>query len=250
MPEIDREPPYLKVAHVIAKRIEDGDLRDGDIIPSTRAIADDWKISRATAGKVIATLTNWGLVIGKPGLGTIVKNQRAYRSAKDRVLSVLRTGRIYPEGHFAKIRGIHVVPAPVHVAQALGVAPGADVIRRQRTTYTADEQPWSTSISWFDGALAGMAPLLLQEVRILQGTTRYIEEQTGRKLGPHQIIRVSAGAASAEEAAELGIGAGSPVLRGRNFNRDTEGKMIEYGESVAPQGVETEFEFYTNDEDE
>lgn len=239
MPSIERqEPPYLQVVRHIRDQIISGQLSEGDVVPSARRIAQEWDVAMATAMKALSTLRAEGLVKGVPGKGTVVES-RHHRSAHDRTAAVLKTGRIYPPGHYAKITSAELVAAPEQVADALGLQPQAPVIRRQRITFDANDTPLSTSVSWFDGAFAAHAPLLLQAERILQGTARYVEEQTGRARGPvdQDTTYLEAAEASEEEADALRIPVGSSVLRGQNFYRDVEGEVLEYGESTALKGL-------------
>ncbi|GAA3889991.1 GntR family transcriptional regulator [Saccharothrix violaceirubra] len=234
MPSIERaEPPYLQVVRHIREQIQSGALKDGDLIPSAREISRTWGVASATAVKVLATLRSEGLTHAVSGVGTVVQTRGAlHHSARDRTIATRRTGKIYPPGHYAKIRSAALTPAPSLVADALGIEEGAPVIRRQRTTYTSDDTPVSTSVSWFDGALAASAPLLLSTDRIVQGTAKYVEEQTGR-LAVATYVQHAASSARNEEAQELEISEGSPVLASRNRFVDGEGAVLEYGESAA-----------------
>ncbi|GAA3352132.1 GntR family transcriptional regulator [Saccharopolyspora gregorii] len=234
MPTIDRaEPPYLQVVRHIRDRITSGELKDGDMIPSARQIAREWDVSLATATKALSTLRTSGLVRGVKGVGTVVHTEgQAHQTARDRTVSINRTGKIYPPGHYAKIRSAQLVSASKRAAEALGIEEGAPAIRRQRTTYREDHSPISTSVSWFAGDLAAVAPLLLTTGRIVQGTTQYVEEQTGRGIVA-TYVEHAAGAASDDAAGELGVPEGSPVLLSRNRFIDGDGAVIEYGESTA-----------------
>lgn len=235
--EIERpDPPYLQIARQIREQIVSGRLADGDPVPSARQITRDWNVAIATAAKVLSTLRSEGLTRVEPGKGTVVQVQGAvHRSAQDRSIAMHTTGKIYPPGHYAKIRSSELVPAPISVADALGVELGSPVIRRQRTTYGPDNVPVSTSVSWFDGALASQAPMLLDAGRIQQGTAKYIEEVTGRRHVDTD-VRHAAGFANETDAAELRVNAGSAVLLSRNRFEDVEGAVIEYGESTALPG--------------
>lgn len=74
-PTLRREdPPYLQVARHLRERIQTGDLRPGDRVPSEREIVEEWGVSRATATKVLATLRADGLVESRPGSGTTVRS--------------------------------------------------------------------------------------------------------------------------------------------------------------------------------
>lgn len=66
------EPPYAKIAGELRHRIETGELRPGDRVPSTRALTQRWGVAMATATKALAVLRQEGLVRGVPGVGTVV----------------------------------------------------------------------------------------------------------------------------------------------------------------------------------
>ncbi|MFG3441045.1 TetR/AcrR family transcriptional regulator C-terminal domain-containing protein [Nonomuraea sp. NPDC047897] len=66
------EPPYLRIAAEIRRRIADGRLRPGDRVPSTRQIAQEWGVALATATKVLTRLRQEGLVHARPRVGTVV----------------------------------------------------------------------------------------------------------------------------------------------------------------------------------
>jgi DNA-binding GntR family transcriptional regulator len=231
-PQVQRpEPPYLQVVRHIREQIERGDLGDGDTIPSARQLSKEWNIALATATKVLATLRAEGLTRGVVGVGTVVNRTGASYSPTDRAVSTRRTGRIYPPDEHALIKSAALVQAPEQVADALGIASGSHAIRRQRITYRG-EQPVSASISWFAGALAETAPRLLETTRIVQGTFGYIEEVTGRSLAAVR-DQHAADAANDQDAEDLSVSPGSPVLRGRNWIYDANGDVIEYGEYVS-----------------
>lgn len=232
MPNIERTPPYLQIAATIRDKIIAGELDDGARIPSAREIVQDWGVALATANKVHQTLRSEGLVRGVPGVGTVVNRKDAHPYAGDRALSVVRTGKIYPEGHYARILSVELVLAPAEVAEALGIEESAPAIRRARTTYDGNDAPVATSVSWFDGALSARAPLLLEAERIRSGTFAYIAEQTGRTIA-RAISQLAASRADEVAATQLGVEEGSPVLISRDRLVDEDGVVIEYGESTS-----------------
>ncbi|MFF4386468.1 TetR/AcrR family transcriptional regulator C-terminal domain-containing protein [Streptomyces sp. NPDC001552] len=66
------DPPYLRIAAAIRRRIADGELAPGDRVPSTRQIAAHWGVALATATKALTTLRLEGLVEARPRIGTVV----------------------------------------------------------------------------------------------------------------------------------------------------------------------------------
>ncbi|GII62988.1 GntR family transcriptional regulator [Sphaerisporangium krabiense] len=67
------EPPYLRIAGEIRRRIATGELRAGDPVPSTREITRRWGVAMATATKALTALRQEGLVRAVPGVGTVVQ---------------------------------------------------------------------------------------------------------------------------------------------------------------------------------
>ncbi|MFJ8444199.1 TetR/AcrR family transcriptional regulator C-terminal domain-containing protein [Kitasatospora griseola] len=63
---------YEEIASELRQRIERGELRPGDRVPSTREITRRWSVAMATATKVLAELRAQGLVRAVPGVGTVV----------------------------------------------------------------------------------------------------------------------------------------------------------------------------------
>lgn len=230
MPEIERpDPPYMQVVAAIREQIASGQLKPGDHVPSARQITRDWRVSIATATKVLAALRSEGLARGVVGVGTVVVGL-PQAGPKEHLASMRRTGRIYPDGHHAKILSAGLTSAPPDVADALGLDEGAPVIRRERVTYAGDS-PVSASVSWFAGALLDACPLLAVAERIPAGTPGYIETQTGRRTVAGR-DRVAPANADDEQAQKLGVPTGTAILACENWYTDADGDVIEYGQYI------------------
>ncbi|AXB45421.1 TetR/AcrR family transcriptional regulator C-terminal domain-containing protein [Amycolatopsis albispora] len=100
------EPPYRRIVSSIQARIDNGELRAGDRLPSIRRIADDWGVAVATATKAMAVLRDSGVLETKVGSGTVV-SARASRPRR-------REGAVAPD------RG-QLVRAAIGVADAEGL---------------------------------------------------------------------------------------------------------------------------------
>ncbi|NIK56773.1 GntR family transcriptional regulator [Kribbella shirazensis] len=91
--------PYQVIAAELRRRIETGELRPGDRVPSTRALVRDFGVAMATATKALQTLQQERLVHAAPGVGTVVgpppRARRTEAGSRDGDLSqdeVVRTG--------------------------------------------------------------------------------------------------------------------------------------------------------------
>ncbi|MFD8982452.1 GntR family transcriptional regulator [Streptomyces sp. NPDC059564] len=104
------QAPYARIAAELRGRIERGELRPGDRVPSTRAITQRWGVAMATASKVLAALGQEGLVRAVPGVGTVVAARPASSQGR-------RTGTEDDVQRRARI-----VRAAVEIADAEGLA--------------------------------------------------------------------------------------------------------------------------------
>jgi DNA-binding GntR family transcriptional regulator len=67
------QPPYLRIAGEIRRRIDDGELRPGEQVPSVTRISEEFDVSRSTARRALDLLKEQGLTEAVPGWGTFVK---------------------------------------------------------------------------------------------------------------------------------------------------------------------------------
>ena len=107
----DTEAPFRRIAGEIADRIEKGELRPGDRVPSTRAITQQWGVAMATATKAIAVLRDQGLVRTTPGAGTVVRPRGAVRPTVGA-----------PPPHEPELTRERIVRAAIEVADHEGLA--------------------------------------------------------------------------------------------------------------------------------
>ncbi len=69
----DTVPQYRRIAAELRARIERGDLRPGDALPSEAALMDQHGVSRGTARQALGALEGAGLVESKHGKGRYVR---------------------------------------------------------------------------------------------------------------------------------------------------------------------------------
>ncbi|GAA2793981.1 GntR family transcriptional regulator [Kribbella solani] len=111
------DAPYLAIAAELRQRIEDGELRPGERVPSTRALVRDFGVAMATATKALQVLQQERLVHPSPGVGTVVgpppRTRRADGAAPER--------RVLPDGSLDLNRA-EVVEMGIAIADAEGLA--------------------------------------------------------------------------------------------------------------------------------
>jgi DNA-binding GntR family transcriptional regulator len=154
MPEIQKVlPKYLQIAGYIRDQIVRGDLRPGDEVSSERELAASWEVARPTAARALEWLRTQGFVESRQGAGTFVRSPAAAPRARERYARGQALGTMYGAGESVEFVHVGTEPAPEHVAEALRLAEGDEVIRRSRRLRGQDEFI-ELSTSWFTAELA------------------------------------------------------------------------------------------------
>jgi GntR family transcriptional regulator len=79
-------PIYEQVIFAVTRAVVSGQLRTGDAFPSVRALSQELRINPNTAHKIVAALVEQGLLVVKPGIGTVVADVRPTGAEARRLL--------------------------------------------------------------------------------------------------------------------------------------------------------------------
>jgi GntR family transcriptional regulator len=77
-------PIHEQVVYAVTRAVVAGQLGAGDPFPSVRALSQELKINPNTAHKIVAALTEAGVLEVRPGIGTVVSAGAERTSAADR----------------------------------------------------------------------------------------------------------------------------------------------------------------------
>ncbi|MGW2329233.1 GntR family transcriptional regulator [Streptomyces sp. NPDC001700] len=238
--QADNRAPYAQIAAHYTELITSGDLRPGTLLPSIKNLAQEWKVSTATAEKALRKLRNDGLIRGIHGIGTEVVDRPApMSSGSQRQDRGRQTGSSWGSGERSDSHEASVVSAPADVAQALDIKPGSDVVRRRRV-YRDRHGIVAHSTSWIPARYANLVPQLTKSDRLTGGTSlQLIAQATGRPIS-HRIDSASARLLTPEDAELLELDPAKPptepvVVMTAKFV-DTEDNVVEYGVDLGGPG--------------
>jgi len=229
MPKIDRAvPAYVQIHDHYRSLIMDGELHPRQVLPPIRQMATDWNVSPETAAKAVTMLKDSGLAV-TTHQGTFVADEiRLERTPAERLARHVEGAN----GEEVEVTAAGIVPAPIYVAEILGVLPGTMVLRREEIT-RRDGRARMLAVDWVPGFAKDLCAQLLASVPIEGGTIHAIERLTGRRTTfTRDALRGRA--ADAREAAALGVAIGTPILAGVHRWLDDGGGMLLYGEWVLP----------------
>jgi GntR family transcriptional regulator len=261
--ERDWRPRYLQVAEQLRARIERGELKPGDPLPSETELAATSDLSRTSVRNAIRQLREWGLVRAEQGRGTFVRplrhrlrrdNASRYQWEKDRVRlaederrktggTEQDTGLTVDDLEFhAEYR---VIEAPVELAEEFGIEPGSPLLERDYWTSARTESAaLSMSRSWLRHDLIAGNPALLDPANEpWPGGTQHQLFTVDIELD--QITdRIIARPPLPHEAELLDIEPGVAVLVMHKTSVDMEGRVVEIAEAVFA-GDRTELTYTT-----
>ena len=202
----DGRPLYAQVRERLVERIRSGQWKPGQLIPNEFEIAAEFGVSQGTARKAISELAAEGLVLRRQGRGTfVVEHTPAH--------VLFRFFNIFDDAGTAVIPDSREANASLAEADAeerrvLGLGPSARVIRITRTR-TRDGAPFIVETIALPEALF---PGLVDRPEVANTLYDLFQKEYG-VLVMRTDDRLSAVAADADAAAQLGIAPGTPLLR-------------------------------------
>ncbi len=237
-PRADNRPPYARIAGHYRDLIGSGQLSPGDLLPSIRALADQWEVSTATADRAMKLLRDEKLVQGIPGVGTeVLARPISLSSGSERHDRSSKTQSSWGAGEKSSGHTAGIVEAPEDVAHVLGISPGDDVIRRSRV-YRDGHGIVAHSTSWIPAEFAQVLPELARSERLKGGLSL---DLIARATGRHVVKRVDEETARIAtvrdlELLELEADTVAAILVLTAQFLDVDGELLEYGVDLGAPG--------------
>lgn len=216
------EPLYVMVAESLRRRILSGQLRPGDQLPTEHELCEVLHVSRITVRRGIDLLVHERLVYRRRPTGTFVSMPDDADSTGHSSVLHGATGetRGIGDGSATIMAKARLEPADVRVAQALGIAPGAEVFSLRRVRGDGD-----TPFVHCETHLTGFGNLPLDDDAYLGSLYGLLASQgivADRIEEEVQAVRAPRDVRDA-----LGIGRGEPVLRRTRRARQSGGPFHE-----------------------
>ncbi|MHC1782738.1 MAG: GntR family transcriptional regulator [Anaerolineaceae bacterium] len=223
-------PLYLQVEATLKEMIEDTTFSLGDQIPSERELSEQLGVSRMTVRHAIQNLTDHGLLERRSTNGTYVSQPQVMRGmGKEKVMGL--TQLLLKEGVMAgsKLLSFEVTRAPLKVAEKLKIRLGAQVVILRRLRL-ANGEPFCVETSYIPYDLV---PDLSIEDFSTPNSSLYVimQDRYNIKLDKNnETLKISF--ATLEEAEQLEIQEGDPVILLRSVVMDDNNRCVEYLKSV------------------
>ncbi|MFG3366596.1 GntR family transcriptional regulator [Streptomyces sp. NPDC048156] len=240
---MSEQPPYLRIADVLRRRIADQEWVPGDRLPSRAQIAEECGVGENVIRRAQELLISQGVLEGRAGSGTYVAAPR------QRVRVVRSSAREQPSGSPFRAdmkaagkqgdwesRTEAKVPASAEIAGRLGIAEG-DLCVRTVYEFLADGRPVQLSTSWEPYDLTEGTLVVLPEGGPHAGVGVVNRMAQIGVTVSHAVEQLEPRQASAEEASLLGIQKSALVTHIRRTYYSDQGRPVETADIVVPAAM-------------
>lgn len=231
-----RQPKYQRIAAALKEAIESGEYGPGDRLPGENDLMSTYGVARMTARQALGVLQAEGLTEARKGAGVFV---REFRRIRRRGIQRLAEG-VWGEGRsiwaadtedrepVVELLSVMEETLSEAVATVLGLPGGSPACVRRRR-FLLDGKPVMHATSYLDAALVAGTPITEPDTGPGGIYARLAE--LGHKPARFR-EEVRSRMPNTEEAASLGLAAGTPVVLVVRTAFAADGLVVEVNEMV------------------
>lgn len=226
---LDKENPiplYYQLKQLIKEKIETGELKPGDLLPSERELKDKYEISRPTIRQALKELVHEGLLKREKGRGTFVAKPKINYGFIQKFTTFyddMEKQGIHTE---TKILQMKLKKASKLIARKLDIDIGEKIIFLYRVRYI-DKEPIVSVMNYIPYKLC---PKLIEEDLENKSLYKTMSEKYG--ITPYKAdITLEPVLAEEHDVELLNVQKGSPIHHMENITYDQNDNIIDYFES-------------------
>lgn len=219
-------PRYYQLKEIMREKINSGEWKPGDIIPSERELGEQYGISRMTARQAITELVNEGLFYREQGKGTFVSRHKITQQLIH-LTGFTEDIRARGQRPSTRVLAAQMQPADEHTAERLRIKPGQPVFCLQRLRL-ADGEPLALETSQL--CFIGCEKLLEED--FAQNSLYHVMETRYGILLVEAEQEIEAGLFDAATARILNVPVNSAALFTRRVTYTERDQPIEFARAI------------------
>ncbi len=131
-------PLYFQMKEELKKKIQGGEYKDGDLLPSEKEFMERYDLSSTTIRRALNDLVHENFLERKAGKGTFVKIRKVTRNLRKIIgftSNMLEMG-LTPS---TKVLSLRILPANIYAMERLGLRKGDEIFELRRLRMANDE---------------------------------------------------------------------------------------------------------------
>jgi len=219
-------PVYQQLAAYFGGLIAQGELQEGDALPTETSLCKILGISRSTVRQAFQLLEDDGVIVRKKRVGTRVCKPKLKRSLNNlyNFTTEMQAMDLRPSSRIVSFTTVH---PPAKIAETLNLQPDQDAFRIERLRL-ADGEPLLLETAYIP---VSVCETLTRE-QLTDSLYATITECSG--FAPMEAVETyEAVTLGKRDAQLLKVKAGDPAFRVVRISRNTAGEIFEYCEELA-----------------
>ncbi|MTI58617.1 MAG: GntR family transcriptional regulator [Firmicutes bacterium] len=219
-------PLYYQLKEIIKEKIESGELKPGDILPSERELANIYQISRPTVRQALKELVNVGLLYREKGKGTFVSKPKINYGFIQKLTTFYDDMKEKGYVTKTKVVNIEVINARLSVTKKLNLSEKEQIIYISRIRSINGE----IVVTVENYIPYKLCPELIHEDLTDKSLYRLLSNKFG--LDAHKAkVTLEPSVATEHDSEVLNIEIGAPIHLMKNLTYNSDGIIIDYFES-------------------
>lgn len=221
---MSNDPLYVRVYDELAARIASGRSGRGGKLPPERVISEELGVSRATVRRALAALESEGLIESVQGRGTFLTPRLA--EPANTLMSFTQLAQERGTTASAVVLRAQARPASIDEAERFRIAPGSELFDLQRVR-KMDALPVAVDR---DVIPLASAPTLSTHDWTYASLYQVLASHGNRPM--RSDCSIEAHPATAEQAQQLDVPLGTPVLVAETLSYTLDGRLVDRGRIV------------------
>ncbi|MFP2238044.1 GntR family transcriptional regulator [Pseudescherichia vulneris] len=219
------KPRYRQIADTLRDRVQRGELKPGDALPTESALQEEFAVSRVTVRQALKQLTQEAIIESIQGSGSYVKEERVNYDIYQLTSFYEKLADRNVDTH-SDVRVFEAIDASHELAATLEVAEGAKIWHVKRVRFIK-QKPVTLEETWMPLTLF---PDLTWEV--MENSKYHFIEQVKKLVIDRSEQEIVPIMPSAEMASLLSLDASQPILEKISRGFLSDGRVFEYSRNA------------------
>jgi GntR family mannosyl-D-glycerate transport/metabolism transcriptional repressor len=223
--EMTKKPMYRQIADTLRERVQRGELKPGDALPTESALQEEFAVSRVTVRQALKQLTQEAIIESIQGSGSYVKAERVNYDIYQLTSFYEKLADRNVETH-SDVKVFEAIDACQKLADTLQVAEGEKIWHVKRVRFI-QQKPVTLEETWMPLSLF---PDLTWQV--MENSKYHFIEQIKKMVIDRSEQEIVPIMPSEEAVALLGLDPNQPILEKISRGFLSDGRVFEYSRNA------------------